>query len=172
MKVCCPLSHFHPPRSNFRVARVARAFVCDCGVNFLGYDQPCELKIFNPAATVESGEAAGIVETLPRGLIGPKPIEQFKGDGCTMAPDELNGVDISEACRFHDWAYYLGGSERQRLEADRNLLINIVILGGSHIGAAIYFRRVRFWGVPHFAYRKRRPGWSFRLWLLAARYWQ
>lgn len=169
MKVCCPLSHFHPPRSGFRVQRVAKVFVCDCGVNFLGYDQPCELKIFNPAAETEGD---GVVATLSR-LVGPEPPPEFKSDGCTWAPDEIDGVDLSPACRRHDWRYTIGTTEAHRRESDEELRINVLILGGSNAVAGIFFRRVRFWGVSHFAYaRREKPGWLFRLWLLVARYWQ
>ena len=72
--------------------------------------------------------------------------------------DSLAGLDISEACRVHDWMYGLGGSDEQRLEADITLYLNIaaVVLhtGGPltpvrMAGAAAMYVAVRAGGHKH-----------------------
>lgn len=107
-------------------------------------------------------------------LVGPVPPSSFIGNGCTNGPDGLNNVDWSEACRWHDWAYHLGGNEINRLNADRALISNLLTLGCPVSICDIFFNRVRLWGVSYFNYHdpKNRPrliGW---LWLIIARYWQ
>lgn len=39
-------------------------------------------------------------EVLFRGFAVPK---EFRSDGCTWAPDRLFGVDLTPACRLHDF---------------------------------------------------------------------
>lgn len=38
-------------------------------------------------------------------MLGPKPPDNFKSDGCTWAPDFWKGIDLRPACFYHDWAY-------------------------------------------------------------------
>jgi hypothetical protein len=40
-------------------------------------------------------------------LLGFPPPVEYRGDGCTGSPDSLFGITIREACRWHDWAYFL-----------------------------------------------------------------
>ncbi|HRT03619.1 MAG TPA: hypothetical protein P5513_06730 [Candidatus Diapherotrites archaeon] len=74
-------------------------------------------------------------------LHGPKPPDDFEGNGCTLSPDFW----FREACRIHDWEYdllykidisnYNGKLEaiRKRKEADENLKKNIEILSTYYI---------------------------------------
>tara|TARA_R110002072_G_scaffold238769_3_gene396399 strand:- start:19302 stop:19682 length:381 start_codon:yes stop_codon:yes gene_type:complete len=95
---------------------------------------------------------------------GEAPYTAFKSDGCTCAPDRaINGADLREACRWHDFAYQIGGCESDRKKADRHFLRNLKVSGCPFFTRHFYFRRVRFWGVLAFNYWTRRP--SFREWL-------
>ena len=48
----------------------------------------------------------------------PIPPKPFTHDGCTLFPDRLLGHDFTEACLAHDIAYWAGGSDWYRSEAD------------------------------------------------------
>lgn len=45
-----------------------------------------------------------------------------------LVPDDLLGLDITEACNIHDWMYHAGDCEQDRHEADRTLLSNLLSL--------------------------------------------
>lgn len=102
---------------------------------------------------------------------GDPPYTAFRGDGCTCAPDyALNGADLREACRWHDYAYLIGGSESDRKNADRHFLRNLRTTGCPFITRRIYYYRVRFWGVLAFNYWTNRPTLREWLALLVKRY--
>ena len=77
-----------------------------------------------------------------------------------LIPDHLGDVDISDFCREHDYLYFLGGTEADRLAADVLLYTKIaasVLLNDGYLvplqmaAAAIFYRAVRnggaaFWG--------------------------
>lgn len=78
-----------------------------------------------------------------------------------LVPDHLGDVDISEACRQHDYLYYIGGSEEDRLHADVLLYTNIAALILFNDGylvplqmaaAAIFYRAVRNGGDAFWAW--------------------
>lgn len=59
----------------------------------------------------------------------------YKSDGCgsskarfNFVPDTIYGLSLFEACRLHDWAYGIGGTELDRQSADREFLTNILML--------------------------------------------
>ncbi len=58
------------------------------------------------------------------------PPQIFKYDGCTLFPERIFGLDISNACLEHDIAYWLGGDEFDKYHAD-NVLWNQVRASGS-----------------------------------------
>ena len=45
-----------------------------------------------------------------------------------LIPDTLWGMSISEACNIHDWMYYAGSSIKDKEEADRVFLNNMLRL--------------------------------------------
>ena len=76
-----------------------------------------------------------------------------------LVPDHLGKVDYSEACRQHDYLYFLGGTEEDRLFADTLLYVNIaasVLLNDGYLvplqmaAAAIFYRAVRNGGAKYF----------------------
>lgn len=61
-------------------------------------------------------ESRALAYALSHNLTIP-PIA-FYHDGCTAFPDSLPGHDLYEACLNHDIAYWLGGSEAERQQAN------------------------------------------------------
>jgi hypothetical protein len=77
-----------------------------------------------------------------------------------LVPDSLAGLDVSEACKIHDWMYRLGGDEAARKEADVILYLNLarlVLMAGGSLtgirmaGAAAFYLAVRKGGAAYFA---------------------
>lgn len=66
-------------------------------------------------------------------MIGPKPPDWFRGDGCTMVPDGWWG----EACRWHDWAYRF--TRTPRLVADAMFCVNLLLCRAPVQLAVRYF---------------------------------
>lgn len=83
----------------------------------------------------------------------------FKTDGCTLFPDGLGDLSWRSCCVDHDWAYWQGGTWRDRLNADLNLFVCVyrragwllatVILIGVRIGGFYLWPWRRRWGWGH-----------------------
>ena len=104
--------------------------------------------------------------------LSPAAIEELT-NGCGPAgwkgkliPDNLLGTDISEPCRIHDFFYLIGKEEDDRLCADLNFQINMLIcIEADHADdivltrtrrelALIYYSAVRDHGEQYFAVDK------------------
>ncbi len=75
-----------------------------------------------------------------------------KGLGGWLVPDTLWGLDITEACNIHDWDYWEGRTEEDKINADSRFLDNMlkVIQEGTWIlrpirraRAMLYYSAVR-----------------------------
>lgn len=84
-------------------------------------------------------------------FFGPDPPAHFVDNGCTCAPDVWGDIDLQPACRYHDYAYSLGGTEAERHRADNQFFLNLRKLGLPIPIASLYYNRVRFWG--YFAWK-------------------
>lgn len=75
------------------------------------------------------------------------PFRPFKSDGCSMWFDSWDGVDLYEACFFHDLKYWCGypGEDAERLIADAELMIDIARAGAPRM-AEVMFSGVRVGG--------------------------
>lgn len=78
-----------------------------------------------------------------------KPPGTFTSDGCTFFPDVWDGADLRPICVEHDYAYWIGGTEEERLAADINMHNRIITEHDLHLIASIMFRGVRFGGGRH-----------------------
>lgn len=76
-----------------------------------------------------------------------------------IIPDNLYGLDISEACNIHDWMYTVGETEADKVEADQLFLENMyrLINGGAWLlkgvrrrAAKGYFESVSHCGAAAF----------------------
>jgi len=78
-----------------------------------------------------------------------------------LIPDTIVGVRITAACNIHDWMYHAGGSDQDRLNADRIFLHNMLtLISRSNRWCVIkaygrqkawwYYRGVRRFGCGYF----------------------
>ena len=76
------------------------------------------------------------------------PTLTFSSDGCTMWPNETNGIDIYSACFLHDLKYWAGypGEDVERLVADAELMIEVARIRQSIKIAETMFHGVRIGG--------------------------
>ena len=84
------------------------------------------------------------------------------GAGSAMfdfVPDNIYGLDISEACNIHDYMYHEGKTLEDKLEADRVFLNNLIRIIDSGTSwkwlrrrrkkiAYLYYNAVSKWGGP------------------------
>ena len=60
--------------------------------------------------------------------------DDYKSDGCgsgwntRLVPDTIYFMDISSACKIHDYAYDVGITESNKMKADREFLNNLLRL--------------------------------------------
>lgn len=99
-------------------------------------------------------------DTISR-LRGFRPSTEFTSNGCSCVPELLphrdgDLADVSSACLFHDWHYYLGGSEADRRRADGWFFENLLELGATGEAALLYLRGVRLFGAFSFQYTPER----------------
>jgi len=91
-------------------------------------------------------------------------IKDFTSDGCTLFPDKslITGKDWSCCCLRHDIAYWKGGTEEDRLQADRKLKACILKKTGNAELAEMVFQGVRLGGSPYFYnWYRWGYGWKF-----------
>lgn len=81
-----------------------------------------------------------------------KEIRDFSSDGCSLFPDRslIHEEDWCKCCFEHDIAYWQGGTEEERLHADRTLRDCILQKTGNSELAEMMYRGVRFGGSPYF----------------------
>jgi hypothetical protein len=77
---------------------------------------------------------------------------------CTFAPDSItleNGrvIDISSACRTHDYAYIAGGNQADKDRADWALRNELISLGVPPNVANLYLYAVQQHGASRFKWR-------------------
>ncbi len=76
----------------------------------------------------------------------------FESDGCTFIKwidTKLHRHDYHKACVEHDYLYFLGGTEEDRLYADKLLKERWLEAGMHPWEAALYYRVVRSFGSNH-----------------------
>lgn len=90
--------------------------------------------------------------------IQSKEIKPFTSDGCSSFPDgTLKQKELWHSCCVeHDKSYWMGGTEKQRLEADNELkscvektgekVIAKLMLAGVRVGGSAYWPTSFRWG--------------------------
>ena len=94
----------------------------------------------------------------------PHILRDFKSDGCSLFPDRslIEDIDWCKCCLEHDIAYWQGGTEAQRLEADRRLRECVLKKTGNQALAETMYQGVRFGGSPYFYnWYRWGYGWSY-----------
>ena len=82
----------------------------------------------------------------------PGTLKDFTSDGCSLFPDRslITNKDWCDCCLEHDIAYWQGGTEAQRLKADRSLRDCVLTTTGDSVLAEAMYQGVRFGGSPWF----------------------
>ncbi len=88
-----------------------------------------------------------------------RTIAPFSSDGCSLFPDQslVNDDDWYDCCLAHDIAYWQGGTEQQRLNADlalmqcveqttQDALLAQLMYHGVRAGGSAYFYTWYRWG--------------------------
>ena len=91
-------------------------------------------------------------------------LSDFESDGCSLFPDSslITNQDWCECCYKHDLAYWKGGTETERLAADKELKRCILQKTESEELAEFMFQGVRFGGSPYFYnWYRWGYGWSY-----------
>ena len=85
----------------------------------------------------------------------------FDPDGCSGGVSRAwrlvtgKAPPFEECCNNHDYAYWLGGTERRREAADRRLRMCVTAHGYKKLAWAMWLA-VRIFGGPHFIFRRGR----------------
>lgn len=95
-------------------------------------------------------EHFGLVE-LWKKIEKDPPAMTFVSDGCTMWPNETNGINIYQACFLHDLKYWAGypNEDVERLIADAELMIDVARIRNSTKMAETMFQGVRIGGTEN-----------------------
>jgi hypothetical protein len=81
-----------------------------------------------------------------------REISDFTSDGCSLFPDRslISEDDWCDCCLEHDIAYWMGGTEEERLAADIALRECVFEKTGNSELAELMFDGVRVGGSPYF----------------------
>lgn len=84
------------------------------------------------------------------GCATPPGLRPFSTDRCSLFPDRAPAgeADWCACCVTHDLAYWRGGTEAERLRADRELERCVLATTGDATLAAAMFHGVRAGGTP------------------------
>ncbi|AXQ27953.1 FAD-binding oxidoreductase [Solimonas sp. K1W22B-7] len=87
---------------------------------------------------------------LLSGCAATQGLRPFASDGCSLFPDRapLGKTDWCGCCLAHDLAYWKGGTEEERLQADRQLRDCVVAKTGDKALAETMLAGVRAGGAP------------------------
>lgn len=79
-------------------------------------------------------------------------LKPFSSDGCSLFPDAdlLTDQDWCDCCLHHDVAYWKGGTEEQREQADNNLRDCVEEKTRNPVLASVMYEGVRVGGSPYF----------------------
>lgn len=79
-------------------------------------------------------------------------LEPFSSDGCSLFPDAslIDEKDWCMCCFEHDVAYWQGGSESQRHDADSALQACVLEKTDDQVLARVMYEGVRLGGSPYF----------------------
>ena len=92
-------------------------------------------------------------------------LSDFSSDGCSLFPDSslINSDDWCGCCLEHDIAYWRGGTEEERLAADKTLRDCVLEKTGDEKLAEAMYLGVRMGGSPYFKnWYRWGYGWSYQ----------
>jgi hypothetical protein len=94
----------------------------------------------------------------------PTVLHPFSTDGCSVFPNHslIGKADWCSCCLKHDLAYWRGGTDKERLDADRELKACVLGVTGNDALANSMYLGVRVGGGPYFFTPYRWGyGWSY-----------
>lgn len=97
--------------------------------------------------------------------VGADELTPFSSDGCSLFPDAniITQKNWCRCCFAHDVAYWRGGTEADRLQADQKLKACVLKVTGDDWLASAMHRGVRLGGSPYFSTGYRWGyGWPFK----------
>ena len=81
-----------------------------------------------------------------------------------LVPDKIFGLDITEACKIHDYMYVIGGSRQDKIKADKLFYRNLktIVLNNHNLAMRkswlatikLYYIAVRDFGDSSFNFTK------------------
>ncbi|MFK7815576.1 MAG: hypothetical protein AB8B92_04500 [Gammaproteobacteria bacterium] len=95
---------------------------------------------------------------------GHSELSPFSSDGCSLFPDSfvITKKDWCECCFQHDVAYWQGGTELQREQADVKLKQCVLQKTGNEALSKLMYDGVRVGGSPYFYnWYRWGYGWSY-----------
>ena len=101
---------------------------------------------------------------LLAGCGGGTGLSDFRSDGCSLFPDRslIDEEDWCDCCFEHDIAYWMGGTEEERLVADIALRECVLEKTGNAELAELMYEGVRIGGSPYFYnWYRWGYGWSY-----------
>lgn len=110
-----------------------------------------------------TGVIASMVGITTDADAGERHLKPFTSDGCSLFPDGTHTQQAlwHDCCTAHDVAYWMGGSQRQRQQADQALSACVAQVGAPNI-ARLMLAGVRVGGSPYLPTRFRWGyGWPF-----------
>lgn len=96
----------------------------------------------------------------------PPRLQPFTSDGCSLFPDQdyQSGQTWCDCCIVHDYAYWKGGPDSLRLEADQGLRACVLARTGDSTLAMAVFRGTRAGGSSYFpTWYRWGYGWPYRM---------
>lgn len=94
-----------------------------------------------------------------------KTLKSFESDGCSLFPDRslINEDDWCECCIEHDIAYWQGGTENERKQADKLFKECVLAQTQDEALANMMYVGVRFGGSPYFpTWYRWGYGWNYQ----------
>lgn len=92
-----------------------------------------------------------IIALLAAGCAQQPTLRPFTSDGCSLFPDRalVGSASWCNCCLQHDLAYWRGGTQDQRLQADQQLRQCVLHQTGNAALADSMYAGVRAAGTPH-----------------------
>ena len=93
------------------------------------------------------GASSALAQEIEEPQTGVHVLHEYLGEQCSFVPD----LDVGFCCGAHDEAYAIGGTERDRRQADRTFF-RCILNEGRPLVASIYYFGVRMFGWLFFNY--------------------
>ncbi|MCK6599108.1 MAG: hypothetical protein L6Q37_12145, partial [Bdellovibrionaceae bacterium] len=88
------------------------------GINLISF----KVLAFDLSEQFKNASILFAIEVGPKtSTLESKQLRAFTSDGCSLSPNSFFESQIASCCQFHDVAYWLGGTEEMKNDADQEL---------------------------------------------------